>query len=227
MRACGRWLQGLCLLKIFSLIVAHRKGPQAEAVPNQTWQEVHSNWNVNDSCGSVGFQWEIIHLETGKKSHPVTRKVPFTLFLSILLFNCRTHHTAHTSSEIIQQNKLHWLDLCFLMRETWKFSASPAVSFSGLQGIHLVLESIHIAQLSIKSYLLFLLNITYIGYSEYYWKIIILSVNLRTEIYHRVYLNKKSYNRVISKMELSSFSFRNIDLCQNKTIAMKPRQWEF
>lgn len=100
------------------------------------------------------------------------------------------------------------------------------MGFSGLQGIHQFLVSIDVAHLSIKSYLFFLINITYIGYGEYYWKIIILSISLRTEIYHRVYLNKKSYNWVISKMELSLFSFKNIDMCQNKTTAMKPKQWE-
>lgn len=91
---------------------------------------------------------------------------------------------------------------------------STAVGFSGLQGIHQILISTDVAQLSIKSYLLFLLNITYIGYSGYYWKIIMLSVSPRTEIYHRVYLNRKSYNWVISKIELSLFSFKNMDICQ-------------
>lgn len=104
---------------------------------------------------------------------------------------------------------------------------STSVAFTGLQGINQILVNINVAQLSIKIYLLFLLNITYIGYSGYYWNIIIVSVNLRTDIYHWVYLNKKSYNWVISKIKLSLFSFKNTDICQNKTIVMKPRQWEF
>lgn len=93
---------------------------------------------------------------------------------------------------------------------------STAVAFSGLQGINQILVNIDVAQLSIKIYLLFLLNITYIGYSGYHWNIIIVSVNLRTEIYHWVYLNKKSYNWVISKIELSLFFFKNTDICQIK-----------
>lgn len=45
---------------------------------------------------------------------------------------------------------------------------STSVAFTGLQGINQILVNINVAQLSIKIYLLFLLNITYIGYSGYY-----------------------------------------------------------
>lgn len=61
----GSYMVCICW-RIFSLRVAPSKGPQTEVVANQTWQGMYYNWTTSDSCGSVGFHWEIIHLGTGK-----------------------------------------------------------------------------------------------------------------------------------------------------------------
>lgn len=113
--ACGRWLHGLYLLKNFQFEVAYRKGPQPDVVANQTRQEVNYNWIANDSRGSAGVQWEIIHLKTGK--NPI--QLQGTIHISQLQNKsyCTYIYRKHPAEQAVLTSPE-----VMYKRETWKFS---------------------------------------------------------------------------------------------------------